>query len=138
WKYCFDNFLERNPEQKTSLATALLDLAFMTSNLHLGTALAGDTTVYDHYTKEFVEIVDHCEKTLISLHKKADHKVLFTFDSGTILPLYFTALSCRDPKIRRRAIEILLAWPRREGVSDSLFAGKTAEWVVRIEEENME
>lgn len=138
WKYCFDNFLERNPEQRTSLATALLDLAFMTSNLHLSTALAGDTTVYDHYTKEFVEIVDHCEKTLISLHKKADHKVLFTFDSGTILPLYFTALSCRDPIIRRRAIGILLAWPRREGVSDSLFAGKTAEWVVRIEEENME
>lgn len=138
WKYCFDNFLEREPAQKNTLATALLVLCFMTTNLHLSTALAGDATIYDQYTKEFVEIVEHCEKTLVLLHKKADQKVVFTFDSGTILPLYFTALSCRVPKIRRRAISVLLAWPRREGVSDSLFAGKSAEWIVGIEEENME
>jgi hypothetical protein len=137
WKFCWENFLEKYPEEKNTLAAALLDMAFMTSNVHLSTALAGDITVYDHYTEQMEKIVQHCEKMLVLLHKQAKEKVTFMFDSGTLLPLYYVALSCRVPKIRRRAINILLSWPRREGVSDSLFAGKTAEWIVGIEEENM-
>ncbi len=137
WKYSFDNFLEAHPEEKGSLATALLDMAFKTANLHLSTALAGDTTVYDNHTENFEDILQYCERTLVLLHQKVNQKVLFTFDHGTILPLYFVSLSCRVPKIRRRAINLLLSWPRREGVCDSLFAGKSAEWIVELEEENI-
>lgn len=53
------------------------------------------------------------------------------------MPLYIIGRKCRDPTVRREAIALLLGWSWREGVWDSVLAGKIARWVMEIEEEGM-
>jgi hypothetical protein len=48
-----------------------------------------------------------------------------------------TGYKCREPKIQRRAVSLLLAYPRKEGVSDSLLAGKITQWAMNVKEEHM-
>ena len=41
----------------------------------------------------------------------------FSLDNGVIAPLYEVATLCRDPVIRRRAVQVLRSAPRQEGCS---------------------
>ena len=47
-----------------------------------------------------------------------------------------TAVRCRDPYLRRRAVAMMRA-PRREGSLDSLAAAKAAQSIIDIEEEGL-
>ena len=57
----------------------------------------------------------------------------FSLEMGTTVPLFTVATKCRDPRIRRKAIE-LMKTPRREGIWYSVSAASVAERVVAIEE----
>jgi hypothetical protein len=61
----------------------------------------------------------------------------FGFEMGVIIPIYVTALKCRNLQIRQRALNILSASPRREGFWDSRLAVKMAERLIKIEEEGL-
>lgn len=58
----------------------------------------------------------------------------FSLDNGVIAPLYEVATLCRDPAIRRRAVQILRSAPRQEGVFNSHLSAMVAERVIEIEE----
>jgi hypothetical protein len=58
----------------------------------------------------------------------------FTVESGFIPPVYYTALKCRVPRIRRQAIRTLRSAPHREGVWNGPLLADVLEEVVRIEE----
>ncbi|KAJ5681596.1 uncharacterized protein N7477_001536 [Penicillium maclennaniae] len=58
----------------------------------------------------------------------------FTVESGFIPPIYYTALKCRVPKIRRQAIRTLRSAPHREGVWNGLLLADVLEVVLAIEE----
>jgi hypothetical protein len=45
---------------------------------------------------------------------------------------------CREPKVRRSAIDLLNQYPKREAWFDTLVAAKVATWIVNKEEEGME
>ncbi|OKL56418.1 hypothetical protein UA08_08110 [Talaromyces atroroseus] len=58
----------------------------------------------------------------------------FTADMGAVAPLYYTALKCRVPYLRRHAIQVLRIAPHREAVWDGAAVAGAAEKVVRLEE----
>ncbi|GKZ30867.1 hypothetical protein AbraIFM66950_010505 [Aspergillus brasiliensis] len=62
----------------------------------------------------------------------------FTMDIGFIQPLYYTALKCRIPQIRRHAIELLRLAPHREGIWNGILTARIAEEVVAHEEQNID
>jgi len=63
-------------------------------------------------------------------------KVPFTFEMGIIPCLYFTAIKCRCPSLRRKAIELLSkVTPQREGLWDSRMLGKVAARMIEFEED---
>lgn len=64
-------------------------------------------------------------------------KASFALDLGIIPPLFVVATKCRDRRLRRDAIGILLSSPRREGMWDSILSGQVARWIMEIEEEGM-
>jgi hypothetical protein len=113
---------------------------------HLKTAWAAllvvcleDEAFFDDYNPLFADIVDMAEFLLTAISSKEKSKIpKFCFDSCVVIPLYMTGFKCRDSKTRRKAISLLLDYPRREGVWDSVLAGKMAEWAMSIEEENGE
>jgi hypothetical protein len=99
-----------------------------------------DETLYDQFLPGFTETVNFCSDVLVSLEKdtsKWPPDPKFSFDSMVIIPLYIVSHKCREGTVRRKAIQLLLTYSRREGVWDSLFAGKMGEWAMRVEEEFM-
>ena len=52
-------------------------------------------------------------------------------------PLFVVGTKCRDRKLRREAINLLTASPRREGMWDSVLCGRVASWIMGIEEEGL-
>lgn len=60
---------------------------------------------------------------------------VFTFSQGVTGPLYTVASKCRDPKLRREAMVLLLRHPRREGLWDTFTAGRVSWEIMNLEEE---
>ena len=58
----------------------------------------------------------------------------FSLDLNIVAPMYAVAHRCRDPIIRRKAVAILYAAPRQEGVWDGVLTARVAEKVISIEE----
>lgn len=65
-------------------------------------------------------------------------KASFALDLGIVPPLFVVATKCRDRKIRREAIRLLMSSPRREGMWDSFLCGKASQWILEVEEEGMD
>jgi hypothetical protein len=62
-------------------------------------------------------------------------KPSFSADLGIVPPLYVVATKCRNPVIRRQAIQLLTSSARREGMWDSELAARIGHWITAIEEE---
>jgi hypothetical protein len=59
----------------------------------------------------------------------------FSLEMGIIFALYFTAIKCRSPDIRRRAIYFLSQVnPQREGMWDAMVLRALSQYVVEFEE----
>ncbi|KAJ4414519.1 hypothetical protein N0V82_007865 [Gnomoniopsis sp. IMI 355080] len=63
-------------------------------------------------------------------------KPSFSADLGIVPPLYVVATKCRNPVIRRQAIQLLRSSSRREGMWDSELTARIGTWIMAIEEED--
>jgi len=62
----------------------------------------------------------------------------FVLDNGLIFPLYWTSLKCRNPGLRRRAIQLLSALPTiQEGNLVSFIQAAVSRRVVELEEDQL-
>jgi hypothetical protein len=123
----------RTPDgHKDFLAATCMYMHHLTVYIGVITQLASDELIYDTLTSMFVEIIA-CAKVVY----ECDQKSNFTSAFRAVVSLDFLAKKCRDPKIRREAIRLLLAKPRREDLFDSILAAKVCLWVMNIEEEGM-
>ncbi|KHN95746.1 C6 zinc finger domain protein [Metarhizium album ARSEF 1941] len=61
-------------------------------------------------------------------------KPSFSADLGIVPPLFVVATKCREPRLRRQAIQLLRSSARREGMWDSELAANIGRWVMQIEE----
>jgi hypothetical protein len=61
-------------------------------------------------------------------------KPSFSADLGIVPPLYVVATKCREPHIRRQAIQLLRSSARREGMWDSELTARIGTWIAEVEE----
>lgn len=87
---------------------------------------------YDNVTEQFERVVSIGQEMVACEEETADPK--YSSQGALILSVYSVALKCRNRKIRRAALDILEAKPRREGVIDSAFQAKLARLQMGIEE----
>ena len=137
WKSSFEAwFSKRDSNSKEDLLAAnLLRLHYGTSKIWLAICLRPNETAFDEYTdqfKELIELASSLANAPQAIPEEPDSH--FSFEMGTIPSLYFIAVKCRHPALRRRAIGLLLATPRREGLWDAYRAGRVAERVMLREE----
>ncbi|KAH7306072.1 hypothetical protein BKA65DRAFT_601820 [Rhexocercosporidium sp. MPI-PUGE-AT-0058] len=124
----------KNLDQKKACIT--LELQMKATYMGAIKSLVQDEMAFDAYYNIYRDIVDLSEALLNC--SPAPKIPKFCFDSGVIIPLWFTGHKCRDPVLRRRVIALLLTFPRREGVWDSVFAGLVIEALRGFEEEFIE
>jgi len=61
-------------------------------------------------------------------------KIVFVFEESIVLNLFHVAVQCREGCIRRKAIDLLWKYPRREVLSDSVMAAAISTWIMELEE----
>jgi hypothetical protein len=101
----------------------------------LGGLKCHEECLFDQFFPEFSEIVTITEALLARPYlAHSAGKAVFVFDPNIILPLLVVAIKCRNWVIRRKAIELLLVNPRREGTWDSSLAAGIGLWHMTLEE----
>jgi hypothetical protein len=103
-----------------------------------------DEMGYDSHTHAFMRIISGCHELWLNLQRlngntdpgeKAECEGMgFTLEMGFIPPVYFTAVKCRVPRIRRQARDILRAGMNREGAWDRQGIAAAVAEVIRMEE----
>ena len=119
----------RTLEISHSLAMIFLTISTTYSN--------NDMTTWDWFTEDFEHIVGLA--TLILKSPNGDKFTKnqgpdFTLDMSIVAPLFVVASKCRHPIIRRKAVALLYATPRQEGIWDSVLTARVAERLIGIEE----
>lgn len=141
---CFPSLISTT-SRRTIIGLPLLRLFHSMASIMIATCVyPGNEMIYDSYTSQFLSIVTQAvelwRRVLPEVEKETrfhNSEVTvpsFTVDMGFIPPLYYTALKCRVPGIRRKAVDLLLAAPHREGVWDGIMVAKIARHIMSIEE----
>jgi hypothetical protein len=81
-----------------------------------------------------------CQPDIFGGHEYAARhiKPSFSADLGIVPPLYVVATKCREPHVRRQAIQLLRSSARREGMWDSELTARIGMWIAEIEEEDVD
>ncbi|CZR66688.1 uncharacterized protein PAC_16589 [Phialocephala subalpina] len=134
WDHAFRS-MEGYRASKDESGMLLLRLHYKTAIFALS-SISLDPMAYDKHHDLMYEIVTLSSRVLGEFQKLG--VPFFTPDIGVILPLYLVGMKCRFPDIRARIVNLLLRESRREGIWDSILAGKIVEWVQSVEEKYME
>jgi hypothetical protein len=115
--------------------TAQLLLTYHIMSLKLRTALSASERVFSNpeCLGSFRAILEYAS-TIIRQRSQNQGRTLFvTLDTSTCEPLYYTAIKCREPSLRRRALE-LLKLAGGEGVWDGDAMAVIGRHVIDLEE----
>ncbi|KAF2101132.1 hypothetical protein NA57DRAFT_74718 [Rhizodiscina lignyota] len=134
----------QNTDHRNKFSIPLLRLFHTMTTIIISTAVSSREALFDSYTPKFTSIITETislwEMTGFVSHSpyKGDcwiPNLRFTSEMGIVPALYYTAVKCRVPWLRRQAIKLLLAAPHREGAWDSVIVDHIAEKVMIMEED---
>ena len=136
WREAFEELLgrlktKRNPPKEE--AVNLLLVQYLCVHTWLTVCTTAAETAIDDYPMVFEELLARAEQVTKAMATDTKAQPM-SFDMQIIGPLYYAALKCRDPKMRRRALELLKLAPRREGLWNAHHAYVTAKRVIEFEE----
>jgi hypothetical protein len=154
WEKAFSDFLER---EQASFSPADRKAAMILKAHELVAEILSDVDLslgelgWDAFTKKFEAIVDlaaavledskHSDTSTIEARWKTNGVFIsaptatLSFSLGIVDPLYEVCSRCRDPTLRRRALELLARHPRQECVWSSWSAWKIGKYLMRMEED---
>lgn len=147
WTSAFDAFLDHragtftDDEMRTVRMLRMHQLhnqiSIEVSTRHMSTE---DQMFWDDYCPRYEQIID-LAKAVLAAEKtgsnQANRNASFSLDLVTIGPIFEIARRCRDPRIRRRAVDVMRSCHRREGMWDSELALLIIERVIEIEEDGI-
>lgn len=135
----------------TDFAYRLLRLYHTMASIMVATCLSLDyQTTYDAHINNFLSIIvqsiqiatkanqPEIHKKLGQenkwFHRKCEHTIS---DIGWVSPLYYTALKCRNHRLRVQATKLLGSRAHNDGIWDSKLAGTITTEIIRIEEQGL-
>ncbi|WAO89297.1 Zn(2)-C6 fungal-type domain-containing protein [Fusarium falciforme] len=131
------------PNHRTIYGVFMLRMFHTMASIMISTTQAPHECAFDKHIEQFASIIDQTLK-MWNMNGFAvggpfeGHRSVtgprVTFDLGIISPLYYTAVKCRNPRLRRQAIGLLTVAPYREGIWSSVVVAKIARVVVDMEE----
>ncbi|KAH6898103.1 hypothetical protein B0T10DRAFT_535065 [Thelonectria olida] len=131
WSRHFDAYLEKAPDERHSPPVTIMLLWHTSARILLTASLTEEESSFDKYLPEFSDIVERIEGLVSSSLTR------FSVDIGVVPVLYYVAIKCRHPRVRRKALGMLREAPRREAVWDSLGAACVVAEVIRVEEHGL-
>ncbi|KAK5047137.1 hypothetical protein LTR84_007080 [Exophiala bonariae] len=111
---------------------SVLHIAYMVYFIWLSACLSNHETAFDAYVPYFASILQHSERVILS--KESKGRAAFVLETRVIPSLYFVAIKCRDPRIRRRAVSLLRRGPKVENTWKAEPMAHVAERSIDAEE----
>lgn len=109
-------FTETKLDLQDLRAAHIMRINYYVSIIIIDAYLSDDEMVYDRHITGFRAVISWSQEILsIDVGADGQHTLSFSFDFGVTPPLYFTASHCRDPLVRRRALELLRRSHRKQG-----------------------
>ena len=71
------------------------------------TALRTDETAYDSFTSAFAAMIAHASSAMAITDILTKEDAGFTFETEYLAPIYWVAIKCRHPLLRRAALRLL-------------------------------
>ncbi|KAL6722228.1 hypothetical protein ACLMJK_001335 [Lecanora helva] len=146
WFTAFKAFLQRESQgldEQGLQAARILEISHHTSAVLLEVGAFDASVVegvWDRFTSRFEQIVDLASMIVTPPANGQAGQAqasVFSLDMNIVSPLYLVAHRCRDPAIRRKAVSLLNASPRQEGVWDSYLTARAVERLILLEEEGL-
>jgi hypothetical protein len=140
WSAAFDDYRIRNDRRLNAVEKRncfILEMQQRGIELSILARTFQSEMVFDEYLPQFARIVAlgryvaESKKDTLTFGKILHHP---KFDSAMILPLYLVASRCRDPMLRRQALDVLAVGPRQEGVWNGRILMSVAEKIIETEE----
>jgi hypothetical protein len=134
WNERFEKYLQR-PTSKFSrqeqLVIDVLVIHHRFNSIEAATSVQPEAMIFDNFDAEFDEIVTLAANVIRS--RRSSVALDFQLDIGVIQPLYWTAVKCREPWIRQRAMSLLRSIDFQEGVWISTVQAAIAQVVINRE-----
>ena len=92
-----------------------------------------DSRYWDQKVSDFDAML-HDAAEVVRLRSSGNSAPAFSLDLGITSPLYYTVRRCREPSLRRKAIDLLRAADCQEGIWNSRLVAKVVDTLVNIEE----
>jgi len=119
-------------------AALIISIYLKTTVITIAPILAQSEMVYDFFLLDFQYIIKTCSRLVASQNDtRIPRNTRFSFEVGIIAPLHVTATKCRDPVVRRQAVELLFESPRQEGMWDSVLTARIGTWIIACEEDGL-
>ena len=91
-------------------------------------------TIYDDHLEDFATIVKHASFLLDMTTGPDGKQPPFSFEPGVGIPLFLAAMKCREPSLRREALNLLRRSPPIQGFFKCTPVALLAENLMRLEE----
>ncbi|RFU33010.1 hypothetical protein B7463_g3342, partial [Scytalidium lignicola] len=153
WKARFDIFMtisSSTPKLHDIRGLVILRILYAITLIWASTSLECNEMAWDEHAENFHSIISLAAsltgvstnqlnspswKERKQLKERVTLHDIFTFEMGAIPVVYFTALKCRCPRLRRQAVHLLsIMRPRREGLWDSRQLAGICKRVIELEE----
>lgn len=139
WHWAYTQFKKthqaKSPPETSSVAETTLMITHATALTMVSTCLAMHETVYDEYLPTFEAIISHARVILDTSAGPGGSQPPFTFEMGVGLPLFYTAMHCRHPVLRRQALSMLREAPPVQGFYKCAPGIAIAQAMMELEEE---
>ena len=138
WNHRFSAAASRqNP--KHAWMCSSLEMYFLLTYTWVSTCLSKEQTSFDAHRKAFEQIISHATSILSTEFpplmpgdtpeaRSTSHKI------RCIPPLYFTAVKCRDPTLRRQALNIIRQIPKGDSIWAKIETQGILESIIAFEE----
>lgn len=143
WHSSFTLFVQLYPDPtdpSVPLEVIILQLRYYTATVILGSLPFLNEMLFDRFNHCFRNIILLCREFHQLEHGQPgarEGKLNLGFDNEIIMPLWMTGCCCRDPYIRREAIDLMYEIKRQEGIWGSEVCAVIAQQVMAIEEEGL-
>lgn len=131
--------LQRDGYSASGYGPTILYLWNKVCTIHMYAGIGTNECIWDEFLPDFEDIIARSRPIVEKSRQDAVYpSAVFSFETGVVLPLHQTALKCRNGRVRRQAISLLLSCPRREGCWDGQLLGRVDAWMMALEEQGVD
>jgi hypothetical protein len=138
WDERFEKYLGRSTSKfsrQEQLVINVLLINHKINTIEAATCTHHESRIFDQFDTIFDEIVTLAATVILARSATSPNVLKFSLDVGVIHPLYWTAIKCREPWIRQRAMSLLRSITFQEGVWDSAAQARIAEVAIAREQQ---